>query len=93
MIRSFKDRKTEAVFNGECPKGFPQDIFRVARRKLTMIDAATSLNDLRAVPDNKLHPLKEDRAGQCAIWLNDQYRVCFVWTNDGAESVEIADYH
>ena len=93
MIRSFKDWKTEEVFNGNCPKGFPADILRVARRKLRMVDAAANLNDLKVPPNNKLHALEKDREGQHAIWVNDQYRVCFRWTNDGPEDVEITDYH
>jgi toxin HigB-1 len=93
MIRSFKDSNTQVVFNGNCPKGFPADIVRVARRKLRMVDAATKLSDLKIPPNNKLHPLQGDREGQHAIWINDKYRVCFVWTDDGATDVEITDYH
>jgi toxin HigB-1 len=93
MIRSFKDSKTQAVFNGVCPKGFPADILKVARRKLRMVDAAAVLNDLKIPPNNKLHPLKDDREGQYAIWVNDKYRVCFVWSDDGPADVEITDYH
>jgi toxin HigB-1 len=93
MIRSFKDAKTEAVFNGECPKGFPANILNVARRKLAMVDAAMVLDDLKAVPGNKLHPLERDREGQHAIWINDKYRVCFTWSDEGPTDVEITDYH
>jgi proteic killer suppression protein len=93
MIRSFKDSNTQAVFNGDCPKGFPADIVRVARRKLRMVDAATKLSDLKIPPNNRLHPLQGDREGQHAIWINDKYRVCFVWSDDGATNVEITDYH
>jgi proteic killer suppression protein len=93
MIRSFKDSNTREVFNGNCPKGFPADIVRVARRKLRMVDAATKLSDLKIPPNNKLHPLQADREGQHAIWINDKYRVCFVWSDDGATDVEITDYH
>ena len=92
MIRSFKDKTTEAVFAGECPKGFPSQILRVARRKLEMVNAAAVLTDLRAPPANHLEALKGDRAGQHSIRINDQWRVCFVWA-DGAENVEICDYH
>ena len=60
MIRSFRDKITEAVFNGECPKGFPADIQKVARRKLGMVHAAAALKDLKVPPGNKLHPLKKD---------------------------------
>jgi proteic killer suppression protein len=93
VIKSFKDKTTEAVFGGECPKGFPNQIMKVARRKLEMVNAATSLEDLRSSPNNKLHPLTGDRRGQHAIWINDQFRVCFKWTETGPEDVEICDYH
>lgn len=93
MIRSFKDAKTETVASGKAPKGFPSDIVRVAVRKLTMIDNATVLDDLRSPPGNRLEALKVDRAGQHSIRINDQWRVCFVWKNGGAEEVEIVDYH
>jgi toxin HigB-1 len=93
MIRTFKDKKTEAVFNGERPKGFPADLVKVARRKLAMVSAAVSLDDLKSPPGNKLHPLTGDRAGQHAIWINDQFRVCFVWRNGDAYDVEVVDYH
>ena len=93
MIRGFRDAAMEAVFNGECPKGFPAAILKVARRKLRMVDAATKLSDLQAPPGNKLHELDRDRKGQHAIWINDKYRVCFVWSDDGPKDVEITDYH
>jgi toxin HigB-1 len=93
MIRSFKDDQTEAVYNGDCPKGFPANLVKVARRKLRMIDAAAELKDLKAPPGNKLHELKDDRKGQHAIWVNDKYRVCFVWSDEGPTDVEITDYH
>ena len=92
-IRSFRDKATEAVFNGECPKGFPNQIVRVARRKLAMVNAAVVLTDLRAPPANQLEALKDDRLGQHSIRVNDQWRVCFVWTDEGPEHVEIVDYH
>ena len=93
MIRSFRDRMTEAVFQGQCPKGFPTDIFPVARRKLGMLDAALTLDALRVPPANRLEALKKDRKGQHSIRINDQWRVCFRWTNLGPEAVEIVDYH
>jgi proteic killer suppression protein len=93
MIRSFRDKITEAVSNGECPKGFPADLQKVARRKLRMIDAAAKLNDLKVPPGNKLHPLDKDRKGQHAIWVNNRCRVCFEWSDDGPTNVEITDYH
>lgn len=93
MIRSWKDKHTELVFRGECPKGFPVQILKVARRKLEMLNAAISLESLRVPPNNQLHPLTGDRAGQHAIRINRQFRVCFVWTNEGPADVEIVDYH
>lgn len=93
MIRSFKDRATEAVFHGQCPKGFPVQIFKVARRKLAAVDAATVLEDLRAPPANRLETLIGNRKGQHSIRVNDQWRVCFRWTDDGPADVEIVDYH
>jgi proteic killer suppression protein len=93
VIKSFKNKTAEAVFNGETPKGFQQQIARAARRKLLMIHAATNLNDLRVPPSNHLEALKGSRKGQYSIRINDQFRVCFVWTPAGAENVEITDYH
>ncbi len=93
MIRNFKSKPTEAVFNGQCPKGFPVQIFQVARRKLEALDAAETLNDLQAPPANRLEALKGGRKGQHSIRINDQWRVCFRWTNDGPADVEIVDYH
>ena len=93
MIRSFKDRVTEAVFQGESQKGFPADLVKVARRKLGYLDAAVDLNDLRAPPGNKLEALRRDREGQHSIRVNDQFRVCFIWTEEGPKDVEIIDYH
>ena len=93
MIVSFGDRLTEAIFNGSRPKGFPADIFPAARRKLGMLDAAPTLRSLMVPPGNKLHALKGDRAGQHAVRINDQFRICFVWTDNGPTNVEIVDYH
>jgi proteic killer suppression protein len=92
-IRGFWDKVAEAVYRGECPKGFPSNLVRVARRKLGMVDAAKELRDLKSPPGNKLHPLYEDREGQHAIWVNRKVRVCFIWKDGGAERVEIIDYH
>ncbi len=93
MIRSFKDSMTEAVFHGQCPKGFPAEIFAIARRKLGMLDAAVSLSSLRMPPGNRLEALKADRKDQHSIRINDQWRICFRWTRNGPENVEIVDYH
>lgn len=93
MIRSFKGTKTETVAKGRCPKGFPSDLVRSAVRKLTMIDNAIVLKDLRSPPGNRLEALKGNRKGQHSIRINDQWRICFTWTDAGAEDVEITDYH
>lgn len=93
MIKSFSDKRTAAVFQGKTPKGFPSDIVSVARRKLAMLNRAMSLTDLKVPPSNHLEALKADRAGQHSIRVNDQFRVCFVWKDDGAHEVEIVDYH
>jgi len=93
LIRSFKDRVTTAVFRGQCPKGFPADIFSVARRKLAMLEAAASLASLRVPPANRLEALKGDREGYHSIRINDQWRICFRWTSTGPQDVEIVDYH
>lgn len=84
---------TELVFSGKCPKGFPPDVFKIARRKLEAVNAAAKLEDIASPAGNKLHPLTSDRKGQHAIWINDQYRVCFNWSSAGPENVEIVDYH
>ena len=93
MIRSFWDKPTEAVFDGESPKGFPADLVKVARRKLRYLNAADGLGDLRSPPGNRLEALAGDRKGQHSIRINDQFRVCFVWTAQGPADVEIVDYH
>jgi toxin HigB-1 len=93
VIRSFRDKTTEAVFEGESPKGFPADLVRVARRKLRYLNAAAELGDLKSPPGNRLEALAGDRKGQHSIRVNDQFRVCFVWTNEGPTDVEIVDYH
>ena len=93
MIVSFRDKRAAAVFQGKMPKGFPADIAATARRKLAMLDAAIRLDDLKVPPGNHLEALKDDRAGQHSIRVNDQWRVCFVWRDDRAHEVEIVDYH
>jgi toxin HigB-1 len=93
MIRSFKDRVTEAVFRGESPKGFPSDLVKIARRKLGYLDAAVDLRDLRQPVGNRLEALKGDRRGQHSIRINDQFRICFRWTPQGLTDVEVTDYH
>jgi proteic killer suppression protein len=93
VIRSFANSDTEAIWLGERCRKFPSEIEKTARRKLRLIDAATEFNDLKNPPNNKLHPLKRDRPGQHAIWINRQWRICFVWKDGDAHDVEITDYH
>ena len=93
MIRSYADAMTETVASGKAPKGFPADLLRRAIVKLTLIDNATSLNDLTRPPGDRLELLNGDRAGQHSIRINDQWRICFVWSDNGADKVEIVDYH
>ncbi len=92
MIRSFTCADTEALFNSHAVSRF-RNIERVARRKLLQLHATTDLNSLRIPPGNQLESLKGDRKGQHSIRINDQWRVCFVWRDDGAYRVEIVDYH
>lgn len=92
MIRSFRDKKTERFFSGEMVKEF-SNFRKVAERKLTMLDNAADIKDLRSPPGNRLELLKGSRAGQHSVRINDQWRICFVWMADGPHDVEIADYH
>ncbi len=94
MIKSFKDARAEAIFDGRYPgKGFPAELIRSARRKLIMLAEARVLADLPSPPANRLEPLRADREGQCSIQINNQFRLCFIWTGQDAEEVEIVDYH
>jgi toxin HigB-1 len=97
MIQSFADQGTEDVFDGvpsrQARKACPNSLWAVARRKLDQLNAASVLQDLAAPPNNKLEALKGDRKGQHSIRINDQYRICFVWTSAGPTRVEIVDYH
>lgn len=93
VIQSTKGKLIEQVLAGRPGKGFPADLFRAAVRKLAMLDAAMVLDDLRAPPANRLESLGGDRAGQHSIRINDQWRICFVWTRIGPEQVEMVDYH
>jgi proteic killer suppression protein len=93
MIRSFRDKRTAAVFQGRLPKGFPPDLLTVGRRKLGYLHAAAALDDLWSPPGNRLEALSEHRAGQHSIRVNDQWRVCFIWRDGNAEDVEIVDFH
>lgn len=93
VIRSFGDRDTERLWQREQVKALDPRILRTALRKLAILDAAVSLDDLRAPPGNRLEALKGDRRGQHSIRINDQWRICFTWTATGPEDVEIVDYH
>lgn len=93
MIRSFANPETERVWNGERSRTLPADLRRRAFKSLKLLDAATSLADLGNLPGNRLHALKDDRAGQHSISINLKYRICFVWKDGDAYDVEIVDYH
>ena len=93
VIKSFRDRNAESLFRRQAVKRLGADVQRVALRKLRMLDAATTLDDLRVPPANRLEKLKGDRAGQHSIRVNRQWRVCFRWRAGDAYDVEIVDYH
>ena len=97
MIQSFKNKATEDIFNGVNSKPArslcPQSLWRVAFRKFDQLDSVETLDDLRIPPGNRLEALKGDRKGQHSIRINDQYRICFIWTDNGPFDVEIIDYH
>jgi toxin HigB-1 len=93
MIRSFRDKATRRLFHREPVKKLALALRRAALRKLLLLDAAESLDDLRAPPGNRLERLSGGREGQYSIRINDQWRICFRWSDSGADDVEIADYH
>jgi toxin HigB-1 len=97
MIQSFKNVGTEDIFNGRRTKAArstcPQSLWQVATRKLDQLDSVTSLQELQVPPGNRLEALARDRQGQHSIRINDQYRLCFRWTDTGPAEVEIVDYH
>ena len=97
VIESFKNAGTEDIFNGrnsrEARNICPRNLWRIAFRKLDQIDSAITLTDLQMPPGNRLEALKGERRGQHSIRINNQYRICFKWTDAGAEDVEIVDYH
>ncbi len=92
MIRSFRNKDTEALFDGTVPRRF-RSFARPALRKLLQLHAARKLGDLAVFPGNRLKALKGKRRGQHSIRVNDQYRICFIWRDRDAEQVEIVDYH
>lgn len=93
MIKSFRNAAARAAWERAFIKGVPNDIIKVANRKLTQLHSARSLDDLRAPPGNRLEALTGDRKGQHSVRINDQWRVCFRWTDGDAYDVEIVDYH
>jgi proteic killer suppression protein len=97
MIVAFKDAGTEDVFNGQRTKAArhacPESLWKVAARKLEQLDSVVALHELRVPPGNRLEALSGDRRGQYSIRINNQYRICFTWSDRGPDQVEIADYH
>ena len=93
MIIGFTSKETEKIWRGEVSRKLPREIQQVALRKLFMLDKAQMLNDLRIPPANRLEVLQDARKGQHSIRINDQWRICFVWTDNGPAAAEIVDYH
>ena len=93
MIKSFADRRTQDLYVTGTAKRFPSDVASRAARKLEYVDLARSLDDLKVPPGNRLHALKDDRTGQHAISINDQWRICFRFVDGDAYEVEVCDYH
>jgi proteic killer suppression protein len=93
VIRNFKDKETQKIFERKRSRQLPSDIQQVALRKLRMLNRAETLQDLRVPPANRLERLIGDREGQYSIRINDQWRICFTWQEGDAFNVEIVDYH
>ena len=93
MIKSFKSKEAQKIFNQEYSLKLPANIQRTAMRKLWMINAAHSINDLRIPPANHLEQLKGDRLGQHSIRINEKWRICFEWRHEDAHEIEIINYH
>jgi len=93
MIKSFRCKETEKIFKGQRSRKFPADLTRRIQMRLDRIDAAIALEELRVPPSHCLEALSGDRAGQHSIRINKQWRVCFVWSDDGVSNVEVIDYH
>jgi proteic killer suppression protein len=93
VIKSFKDKETEKIYNREGSNKLPRDIQQIALRKLRMLNNVKSLNDLRVPPANRLEKMKGNREGQLSIRINDQWRICFKWRSGDVHEVEITDYH
>jgi proteic killer suppression protein len=93
VIKSFKDKDPENIFNGKYSKKFPLEIQQRARRKIDSLDWANNKNDLRIPPSNHFEKLSGDRQGQYSIRVNDKYRICFEWKENYAQNIELTDYH
>lgn len=93
MIKSFRDKRTAALFIGLVPRDVGPDVLKRAKAKLALLEAAATLDFLRSPPGNRLEGLRGDRAGQHSIRVNDQWRLCFVWRDGDAHDVEFCDYH
>jgi len=97
VIQNFKTKGTEDIFNGinsrDARRTCSETVWRMAARKLDQIDSVESINELRIPPGNRLEELTGDRRGQYSVRINDQYRICFLWTDSGPDRVEIVDYH
>ena len=93
MIKSFRDKDTERIWNREPSKRLSAELQRTTLRKLVAVDGAEALQDLRIPPGNRLEKLSGGRHGQMSIRINDQWRICFIWKDGNAHEVEIVDYH
>ncbi len=93
MIRSFAGKAAESIWNGQYVKSIDRNLQRAALRKFEVLHAAVDVEDLRVPPGNRLEQLKGDRRGQHSVRVNDQWRICFVWRDGGADHVELVDYH
>ncbi|MCP8891754.1 type II toxin-antitoxin system RelE/ParE family toxin [Sphingomonas faeni] len=93
MIKSVKDTETKLIWTGDRSRKLPVDMQQRAQRRMKLLDAAQSLDELGELPGNRLHALKDDRAGQYSISINMQWRICFEWKDGDAYDVEITDYH
>ena len=97
MIVSFKDQASEDIFNGQnskaSRKACPQTLWRIATRKLDLLDSVRALDELKVPPGNRLERLRGNRKGQHSIRINEQYRICFVWAESGPSNIEVTDYH
>mgnify|MGYP001034258242 FL=1 len=93
MIKSFKSKETQKLFQRQFSRKLPPEIHRIARKKLEVLDASETIQDLRIPPSNHLEKLSKERKGQHSIRVNDQWRICFEWREGNAYNVEIVDYH